>query len=174
VDQQLQNAAAVNAAIAPADLRQAMGHFATGVAVVTARDEDGGAVGTTVNAVASLSLVPPLVLVCFDLASDTLQAVRERGTFAINVLADTHRELADGFARRGSSKPWELTSHRAGATGTPRLEGMLAAIECVVADRLAGGDHEIVIGRVVAVEADADGVAPLLFYRGGYAALPVR
>jgi flavin reductase (DIM6/NTAB) family NADH-FMN oxidoreductase RutF len=172
MDQQRPTIAAVNAAVAPAEFRQAMGHFATGVAVVTARDDDGGAVGTTVNAVASLSLEPPLVLVCFDLASETLQAVRDRGTFAINVLAETHRELAAGFARRGSLKPWELTSHRAGATGAPRLEGMLAAVECVVEDHLAGGDHEIVVGRVVAVQADAAGAAPLLFYRGGYAALP--
>jgi flavin reductase (DIM6/NTAB) family NADH-FMN oxidoreductase RutF len=174
VDQQSKDGVIVDGSVAPAELRRAMGHFATGVAIVTARNGDGEAVGTTVNAVTSLSLEPPLVLVCFDLASETLQAVRDHGAFAVNVLAETHRELADGFARRGSPKPWDQARHRAGATGVPRLEGMLAAVECVVEDHLAGGDHEIVVGRVVEVHADGNGVAPLLFYRGGYAALPSR
>lgn len=172
MDLQTAKGAGVDAEVAPDELRRAMGHFVTGVAVVTARDACGDAVGTTVNAVASLSLEPPLVLVCFDLASATLQAVRDRGAFAINVLAEKHRHLADGFARRGTLKPWQSARHRSGTSGAPRLEGVLAGIECVVEDRFAGGDHEIVVGRVVAVQTDADGHAPLVFYRGSYAALP--
>ena len=84
-----------------ADLRDAMGHFATGVTVVTSRDEHGEAVGTTANAVTSLSLDPPLILVCFDLSSATLNAVRGRGAFAVNVLGARQEHLSPNFARRG-------------------------------------------------------------------------
>jgi flavin reductase (DIM6/NTAB) family NADH-FMN oxidoreductase RutF len=150
------------------DLRHAMGHFATGVAVVTSVDADGEPVGTTANAIASLSLHPPLVLVCFARASNTLRAVREHGAFAINVLADDHREVSARFARAGV---WDDVAHRRGATGAPRLHDVLASLECVVEERLPGGDHEIVVGRVLEVETSGAGRAPLVFYRGGYASL---
>src|SRR5438045_8768002 len=84
-----------------AEFRAAMGHFATGVTVVTSVDADGAPVGTTANAVTSLSLDPPLILVCFDVSSLTLAAIREHGAFAVNVRAAEHMHLAAGFARLG-------------------------------------------------------------------------
>jgi flavin reductase (DIM6/NTAB) family NADH-FMN oxidoreductase RutF len=159
-------------AVSPADLRHAIGHFATGVAVVTSVATDGSPVGTTANAVSSLSLDPPLVLVCFDRGSQTLAAVRSHGAFAINVLAAEHEELSTTFARRGADAGWDAVGHRHGDTGSPRLHDVLATVECRVEHRLPGGDHEIVVGRVVDVETSADAAAePLLFYRGAYARL---
>ena len=85
------------------EFRNAMSHFATGVTVVTSVGADGTPVGTTANAVTSLSLDPPLILVCFDLASVTLAAIREHGAFAVNVLAAEQEHLSSGFARRASA-----------------------------------------------------------------------
>lgn len=160
--------------MSPLDLRHVMGHFATGVAVVTARDAYGIPAGTTVNAITSVSLDPPLVLICLDLASATLRAVIDHGAFAINVLGAEHRHLAHGFAKRGAPKPWHAADHHLGATGTPRLEAALAALECRVEHRLTAGDHELVVGRVVAAEVGEVEAGPLLFYRGDYSSLPRR
>jgi flavin reductase (DIM6/NTAB) family NADH-FMN oxidoreductase RutF len=151
--------------------RHAIGHFATGVTVVTSVAADGSPVGTTANAVSSLSLDPPLVLVCFNLESLTLDAVRAHGAFVVNVLAAPQRQLSVNFARRGNAAAWHGVRHRPGPTGSPRLEGVLAALECTVEHRLPGGDHEIVVGRVHDVETAGEGTAPLLYWRGGYASL---
>jgi 3-hydroxy-9,10-secoandrosta-1,3,5(10)-triene-9,17-dione monooxygenase reductase component len=148
-----------------------MGHFATGVAVVTALGASGEPVGTTVNAVTSVSLEPPLVLVCLDRASLTLQAVRAHQAFAINVLAEEQTELSVGFAQSGDRVPWRLARHRCGETGSPRLVDALATLECAVEHHLPGGDHEIVVGRVLDVEQTEDERGPLLFYRGAYASV---
>jgi flavin reductase (DIM6/NTAB) family NADH-FMN oxidoreductase RutF len=157
--------------ITAAQFRHAAGHFATGVTVVTSVAPGGEPVGTTANAVSSLSLDPPLVLVCFEKSSHTLAAIRGHGAFAVNVLAATQRHLSASFARRGDAAAWEGVRHRRAPTGSPRLHDVLAALECTVEHRLPGGDHEIVVGRVRAVETAADGAQPLLYWRGGYAAL---
>lgn len=157
--------------VSAADFRRAIGHFATGVTVVTSVGTAGEPVGTTASAVSSLSLDPPLVLVCFDLASLTLRAVRHHCAFVINVLGERQRHLSANFARRGLTAAWEEVRHRPGPTGSPRLDGVLAALECTVEHRLPGGDHEIVIGRVRHVATGGDDSAPLLFWRGGYASL---
>jgi flavin reductase (DIM6/NTAB) family NADH-FMN oxidoreductase RutF len=162
------HAAAGEREVAADELRYAMSHFATGVAIVTARGENWEPAGTTVNAITSLSLEPPLVLVCFDLASATLRAVRSHGAFVINVLGTAQGHLARGFAQRGGVRPWSTTSHRPGFTGTPRLDGVLMALECRVEHHLQGGDHEIVVGRVLDVETAPHRSQPLLFYRGAY------
>jgi flavin reductase (DIM6/NTAB) family NADH-FMN oxidoreductase RutF len=152
-------------------LRHAMGHFATGVTVVTSVGAAGEPVGTTANAVSSLSLDPPLVLVCFDRASLTLRAVRGHGAFAINVLAAPQQQLSRNFARRGLAAAWDEVTHRPGPHGCPRLDGVLAALECSVEHYLPGGDHEIVIGRVHDVETRGGDAAPLVFWRGAYVSL---
>jgi flavin reductase (DIM6/NTAB) family NADH-FMN oxidoreductase RutF len=159
------------AGIGSAEFRHAIGHFATGVTVVTSIGLDGEPVGTTANAVSSLSLDPPLVLVCFDRASLTLEAVVGHGAFVVNVLAAPQRHLSANFARRGLAAAWDEIRHRPGLTGSPRLHGVLAALECTVEHRLPGGDHEIVVGRVRDVETAAGDVAPLLYWRGAYASL---
>jgi flavin reductase (DIM6/NTAB) family NADH-FMN oxidoreductase RutF len=157
--------------LSASEFRQAMGHFATGVTVVTSVGDDGEPVGTTASAVTSLSLDPPLVLVCFDRASVTLRAIRAHGAFVVNVLAAPQRHLSANFARRGLAAAWDGVRHRPGPTGSPRLDGVLAALECTVENRLPGGDHEIVVGRVHHVEISADGAAPLVYWRGCYVSL---
>jgi len=159
------------AGVTPAEFRHAVGHFATGVTVVTSVDAAGQPVGTTANAVSSLSLDPPLVLVCFDRASLTLAAIRQHGAFAVNVLAAPQQHLSANFARRGFAAAWDGVRHRPGPTGSPRLHDVLAALECMVEYRLPGGDHEIIVGRVRDVETAGDGAEPLVYWRGGYAAL---
>jgi len=161
------------ASLTAAEFRNAMGHFATGVTVVTSVGADGEPVGTTANAVSSLSLDPPLILVCFDRASATLEAIATHGAFAVNVLSAPQQHLSANFARRGLAAAWDGVRHRRGPTGSPRLDGVLAALECTVEHRLDGGDHEIVVGRVHEVETSGADVAPLLFWRGSYASLDV-
>ena len=159
-------------AVAPEQLRAALSHFATGVTVVTSLDADGERVGTTANAVTSLSLDPPLILVCFDRASETLAAIRARGTFGVNVLAAHHEPISTAFARRGSNDVWETVPHGPSDSGVPRLDEAIAHLDCAVEQRLPGGDHEIVVGRVQAVATSArEDHRPLLFYRGAYASL---
>jgi flavin reductase (DIM6/NTAB) family NADH-FMN oxidoreductase RutF len=157
--------------VSAADFRHAIGHFATGVTVVTSVGLDGQPVGTTANAVSSLSLDPPLILVCFDRSSQTLEAVRTHGAFAVNVLSAPQQELSANFARRGLAAAWDGVRHRPGRTGSPRLHGVLATLECTVEHRLPGGDHEIVVGRVRDVETSEAEAPPLVFWRGRYAAL---
>ncbi|MGH3394510.1 MAG: flavin reductase family protein [Streptosporangiaceae bacterium] len=159
------------AAVSAAEFRQAMGQLATGVTVVTSVAAGGEPIGTTVSAVTALSLDPPLVLVCLVRDSLTLRALRAHGAFAVNVLAEPQRHLSANFARRGLAAAWEGVRHRPGRTGSPRLEDVLAALECTVADSLPGGDHEIIVGRVQAVETSAGGAAPLVYWRGAYGSL---
>jgi flavin reductase (DIM6/NTAB) family NADH-FMN oxidoreductase RutF len=157
--------------VTPADFRHAIGHFATGVTVVTSIGPDGEPVGTTANAVSSLSLDPPLILVCFDRSSATLEAIVGHGAFVVNVLGARQQHLSANFARRGLAAAWDGVRHRRGPTGSPRLDGVLALLECTVEHRLAGGDHEIIVGRVREVETSDTDVTPLVFWRGSYASL---
>jgi flavin reductase (DIM6/NTAB) family NADH-FMN oxidoreductase RutF len=154
--------------VSAAELRDAMGHFATGVTVITSVGPDGEPVGTTANAVSSLSLEPPLILVCFDLKSTTLTAIRGHGAFAVNILGHRQSQLSANFAKRGLSAVWDGVTHQRGRTGSPRLADVIAVIECTVEHAMPGGDHEIVIGRVRHVETNGEGATPLLFWRGKY------
>jgi flavin reductase (DIM6/NTAB) family NADH-FMN oxidoreductase RutF len=159
------------AGVSAAEFREAMGLFATGVAVVTSVGADGQPVGTTANAVTSLSLDPPLLLVCFDVRSATLRAIGGHGAFVVNVPGYRQRDLPVNFARRGLAAAWDGVRHRRGPTGSPRLDGVIAVVECTVEHALRGGDHEIIVGRVQHAETAADGAAPLVFWRGSYASL---
>jgi 3-hydroxy-9,10-secoandrosta-1,3,5(10)-triene-9,17-dione monooxygenase reductase component len=143
------------------ELRAALGHFATGVTVVTAGAGDARH-GTTANAVSSVSLDPPLLLVCLRDESLTLAALLESGRFVVNVLHADQRELAQRFARRGAT--WDGVAHYDG-----RLHGALATLECELHDVADGGDHRIVVGRITHVEHAVEHAPPLLFYRGAYA-----
>ena len=159
------------AGVSPDVLRDAMGHFATGVTVITSVGPGGEPVGTTANAVTSLSLEPPLMLACFDRSSSTLSAIRGHGAFAVNVLGQRQHHLSTNFARRGLAAVWDGVRHHRGPTGSPRLADVIAVIECTVEHALPGGDHEIIVGRVRHVETSADGATPLLFWRGKYASI---
>jgi flavin reductase (DIM6/NTAB) family NADH-FMN oxidoreductase RutF len=156
------------AGIGSAEFRHAVGHFATGVTIVTSVGPDGEPVGTTANAVCSLSLDPPLILVCFDRSSLTLAAIRSHAAFAINVLAAPQQHLSANFARRGVAAVWEGVRHRPGPTGSPRLADVLATLECTVEYQVPGGDHEILVGRVRHAETAGTDAEPLLYWRGGY------
>ena len=152
-------------AIDRSDLRRIMGHFATGVTVVTTHDGNGKCYGLTANAVCSLSLSPPLVLVCVDKNAESYPAFERSRVFAVNILTDAQQELSRRFAVSGGEKFAGLQC-RPGATGSPILEGALAHVECRVLNAHDGGDHTIYVGTVEAGDA-ADG-QPLLFFRGRY------
>ena len=146
--------------------RDTIGHFATGVTVVTTAGPDGPA-GMTTNAVTSLSLRPRLLLVCFEERSRTLDAVRASGRFAVNILRREDEELAAGFAtKRVGHEKFEHVTHTE-AHGVPVLDGALAWIACSLKELYPGGDHVIGIGEVVAMGIGADG-DPLVYFRGAY------
>lgn len=158
------------AAITPAAMRSAIGRFATGVTVITACGDDGRPVGATVSAVTSLSLEPPLVLVCLSHSSRTLAAIQQHGAFAVNVLGAHHESVSNAFARTANDAAWDTTSHAAGVTGSPLLDDAHVTLDCQLQQLTDGGDHKILIGRVVGVLGEGDG-EPLLHYSGRYAAL---
>jgi 3-hydroxy-9,10-secoandrosta-1,3,5(10)-triene-9,17-dione monooxygenase reductase component len=145
-----------------------MGHFATGVAVVTV-DTPSGPQGMTANAVASLSLDPVLVIVCFDNGARTLPEVERVRRFGVNVLAAGQEELARRFASKEDTK-FAAVPHSV-HDGIPVLDGALAWVGCDLERLVPGGDHTIGIGAVHAAELGAEGAEPLLWYRGGYTSL---
>jgi flavin reductase (DIM6/NTAB) family NADH-FMN oxidoreductase RutF len=157
----------------PARYREVIGSFATGVAIVTAHDDDGPA-GLTTNAVTSLSLDPLLLLVCFDNGSRTLPIVEAAGRFAVNVLHSGQEELARVFAsKRIAEEKFEAATHTV-AHGVPVLDDALAWIACDLESLTPAGDHSIGIGRVTHMSADdgpGAGAEPLLFFRGGFGRL---
>ncbi len=144
--------------------RKIMGHFATGVTVVTT----GGAAGThglTANAVASLSLDPPLVLVAVDKRAHSLDYMKQNRCFAINILRREQEDVSRRFATPGP-KDFAGLSLTAATTEAPILADALAYVDCRVVDILPGGDHDIFIGEIVAGEHN--GGEPLLYFAGGY------
>lgn len=147
--------------------RNVAGHFASGVTVITT-DDGEQRFGTTASAVSSLSMDPPMMLVCLNRASSTHDAIVRAGRFAINILAVGQGALASHFGRKGGDKFAEV-AHRAGSSGAPLLDGSLATVECVVTETATGGTHTIFIGTVV--DAAAYPGEPLAYYRGRFDAL---
>jgi 3-hydroxy-9,10-secoandrosta-1,3,5(10)-triene-9,17-dione monooxygenase reductase component len=157
----------------PRRFRDTIGHFATGVTVVTVAGADGPA-GMTTNAVSSLSLDPLLLLVCFDNTSRTLPVVRECRRFAVNVLRAGQDDLARVFAsKRVAAEKFAAVTHRIDH-GVPVLDDALAWIACDLRDLHPAGDHTIGIGAVTHMDHDEAGGAPLVWFRGGYHALDVE
>lgn len=148
--------------------RDALGHFATGVAVVTATGE-GGVLGLTINSFASVSLEPPLILWSLDKASDRFGALMAVNRFAVNMLGGEARELAQLLARKGQSGLGGETL-RTSALGLPLLACAIAHFECSVEHRYDGGDHVIFVGRVLDFDHKSHS-DPLIYYRGRYRAL---
>jgi flavin reductase (DIM6/NTAB) family NADH-FMN oxidoreductase RutF len=135
--------------------RQVMGRFATGVTVVTAKSPKGVA-GLTVNTFCSVSLNPPLVLVCVDLNSQTLPYIRESGAYAVNILTDEQEHLSRCFATPSQERYerfCEVDYHEA-PTGSPIIDGVLAFVDTRVVAEYPGGDHVIFLGEVVAMGAE--------------------
>ncbi len=154
--------------IGPDDFRRILGHFATGVTIVTTCDADQRPTGLTVSAFASLSLDPPLVLVCVDHKSQSYSALCDGGRFAVNVLATDQEAISRRFATTRIDK-FDGVPHRLGPLGTPLIEGALAHIECLTVAKHVEGDHTVLVGRVEHVEAGQG--EPLLYYRGKYGRL---
>lgn len=149
-------------------LRRLMGRFATGVAIVTTGLEDD-LHGMTANSVASISLEPPLMLVCIDKASDTHDLLAKAGVFAVSVLGRDQAHLAERFATKqpGANHDLDGVWHHFASTGSPIIDGCLAYFDCRTVAAHDGGDHTVFIGEVLdAGEMSEDG--PLVFYRGRY------
>lgn len=147
--------------------RQIMGRFATGVTVVTTV-HDGVFSGLTANAVASLSLSPPLVLVAVERNAHSHAYMTKGRVYAMNILAENQADLSQRFATRGPKEFGDL-KYTIGATGAPILDGTLGYVDCKVVEILTGGDHDIFVGEIVAGETREG--RPLLYFGGAYANL---
>jgi 3-hydroxy-9,10-secoandrosta-1,3,5(10)-triene-9,17-dione monooxygenase reductase component len=153
--------------------RQIMGRFATGVTVVTTI-ADVRPQGITVNALSSVSLEPPLIMVALDRRRFITPMVRELGRYAVNVLGEGQQALSDCFAH-AAVKPGREdfcgAAWHAGSTGLPLLDGAIATLECTVVETFSAGDHDLFIGRVDALDdggAAEAAVGPLLYFRRRY------
>jgi flavin reductase (DIM6/NTAB) family NADH-FMN oxidoreductase RutF len=149
------------------EFRRVIGHFATGVTVVTTLRPDGSPCGLTASAVCSVSLDPTMVLVCVETGAESHGCIEKTGFFAVNVLADGHGEsLARRFSAENLGDKFTGVAFHPERSGAPVLDQALAWLDCRVAERCPGGDHTVFLGEVLA--ADAYQGAPLLYYRGGY------
>ena len=152
------------------EFRRVLGHYPTGVTVVTAACADGPE-GMTIGSFNSVSLDPPLVSFCPARDSDSWVRMREVDSFCVNVLGDHQADVSTIFASRVDDR-FAAVATRAEATGAPVIEGCLAWIDCRVEAVHAAGDHDIVVGRAVALGTDADTsdspARPLVFFKGAY------
>lgn len=158
----------------PREYRTIIGHFATGVTVITSA-ADGELQGMTANALSSLSLDPVMVLICVDKTSHTHHVVSRGGVFAVNILGEHQEDVSRLFARRAEPQAGSLRGQpfRIGASGAPILQDCLAYLDCRVRDVLDGGDHSIFLGEVIDQAVVRD-VPPLVFFRGRYTSIAQR
>lgn len=158
--------------IDPFLFRQAMGRFATGIAVATTLDAADRPVGITVNSLSSVSLTPPLILFCIDRTAAAYPAFAEAGGFAINILAADQQALSVQFSLPHDAEivpdRWEATPWRQWTTGAPILDGCIAVLECQRYAAYDGGDHIILVGEVMQVSKAPEEETPLLYFQGGY------
>ena len=150
-----------------AGFKLAMSYFASGVTVVTTEHE-GKPYGMTVASFASLSLRPPLVVVCIEKSVKTHDAIAESGKFGVSILASAQADISNRFASKIDDKFDGVPVSR-GELGVPLIENALCTLECRVQDQLPGGDHTIFVGAVVDAR-NTDGT-PLVYYRSAYHAL---
>ncbi|MEX2529418.1 MAG: flavin reductase family protein [Gemmatimonadota bacterium] len=151
----------------PTQFREVMGHFATGVAVVTGSTRDGDAFGFTANSVASVSLRPLLVQVGVSRSSASLPLLLEAGHFALSFLGAEDAALARRFSRSARRTRFEGLDLQAGATGAPVVGGAVAWVDCSVWKTVEAGDHVVVFGAVEACGVGSGG-DPLVFHRGRF------
>ncbi|WP_199816515.1 flavin reductase family protein [Streptomyces griseus] len=155
------------APVDPAEFRRVLGHFPSGVTLVTTVDGTGPT-GFACQSFASLSLAPPLVAFMVARTSTTWPRIAAAGTFCVNVLGAGQGPLCRAFAVSGADKFAGVDWTPAPATGAPRLTGVPAWIDCAITAVHTGGDHLIVVGRVEALGAEREGDGPLLFHRGRF------
>ena len=154
----------------PAEWRAAMGYFPTGVTVVTTW-LDGAPVGATVNALCSVSLDPPLLLICLGLDNPLGAPVRQCGVFGVNILDEASHGLARHFAAAPMDERFKSMSHHASRDGAPQLDAAPVFIDCVVEAIHAAGDHLILVGRAVRTDRVSQ-VPPLLYHKGAFTRMP--
>ena len=155
--------------IDPDTFRSVLGRFASGITVLTARDETGNDCGMTISAFCSLSLVPPLVLVCVDHVASMHDMLLRASHFAVNILAAHQEPISRRFSGPDEHKRFDGVGYARGKSGAALLDDALAHIECRRVKHHEAGDHTVVIGEVEAATPYDD--RPLLYYRGGYAQL---
>jgi flavin reductase (DIM6/NTAB) family NADH-FMN oxidoreductase RutF len=153
----------------PRGFRQALGQFATGVAVITAQGNDGQAIGMTMSSFNSVSVDPPLILFSIDRKAFSLKAMTEARGYAVNILGRDQEHLSNKFARALDDK-WAAVEHTLGHMEAPLISGALAHFECTPFAQYDGGDHVIFVGRVVKYSAHPAS-EPLIFFRGAYRSL---
>jgi 4-nitrophenol 2-monooxygenase / 4-nitrocatechol 4-monooxygenase, reductase component len=149
------------------EFREVISHFASGVTVITALHE-GRPFGTTASAVTSLSLEPPMLLICMNKQSETGRAVAASGRFGVNVLGAHQVDLAERFAQKGGDK-FAGISVTAGKWGEPLFDDALATLECRVAEETTGGTHHVFLAEVES--GAARGGAPLAYFKGEFGRL---
>jgi flavin reductase (DIM6/NTAB) family NADH-FMN oxidoreductase RutF len=149
-----------------ARFRQVLGHFPTGVTVVTARTDDGP-VGLCVGSFTSVSLHPPLVAFCAGYSSTSYPRIEAAGHFCVNILAEDQEEIARVFADKGDDKFAGIGWRPSVVTRAPVIHDVLAWIDCEIDAIHEAGDHWIVVGRVLDLEIGHEG-GPLVFFRGGF------
>src|SRR2546427_2231586 len=162
-------AAATEQAFTSADFRNRLDVSATGVTVVTTRGEEH-AYGMTANAFSSLSLDPPLVLVCVRTGAEGSEHIERNRVFAVNILAAEQEPLSRYFSSKDRPRGHDAfrdVAHKVGATGSPILDGVVGYLDCSLSVSHSAGDHEIFIGEVLTLGVN-EGVSPLLFHGGGY------
>ena len=147
------------------EFRRACGRFATGVAVASVVDEKGTAHGLTVSSFTSVSLHPPLVLICIGHDVTVVEPFRRASHFGINFLGEQDRDISQRFATKGLDK-FEGIAWRRGLTGVPLIDCALGAMECETHQRISSGDHDILVGRVVATRVEEG--SPLIYYASRY------
>ncbi|MGH7841068.1 MAG: flavin reductase family protein [Candidatus Binataceae bacterium] len=147
------------------ELRRVMGHFPTGVTVITTTSKEGLPFGLTANAFTSVSLEPPLLLISVDKKAESYPHFEDSKVFTVNFLCDDQESLSRKFAVSGGDK-FKGVAYRSGANGVPILEGALAYMECRLYAVYDGGDHTLFLGEVT--QAETREGKPLVFHRGGY------
>ena len=142
-----------------------MGHLTTGVTVITTRGEDGEVIGMTANAVTSVSLEPPLILICVDKTADCYCCFGEARVFTVNILAEDQEDISRRFATKHASK-FDGVGYRKNELGCAVLAEAVAHLDCRVVREIDAGDHTVYLGEVDS--GDAEERPPLLFFRGEY------
>jgi flavin reductase (DIM6/NTAB) family NADH-FMN oxidoreductase RutF len=155
-------------AVDASQFRQVLGHYPTGVCIITARSSDGALFGLAVGSFTSVSLKPPLVGFFPDNQSSSWPKIRDCGGFCVNIIGRDQLDLCRQFAMPGGNK-FEGVSHRLSPARHPILDDCVAWIDCSLHDEIETGDHSLVLGRVEYLEVDR-AEQPLLFFRGGYGA----
>jgi len=156
---------AVRNKISGSEYRRVLGHLPTGVTVLTAFLPDAAPTGMAANSVTSVSLDPPMILVCPAKASTTWPSIREAGQFCVNFMASHHADLSVRFAQRNVDRFAGVKWHP--RPGGPALDDAIAWLQCQIYDEHDAGDHTVVIAEVIEIEASPEG-APLVFFKGKY------